>query len=265
MKRAVVVLDETLEKTAAELNDRLIDALTRRKALTDDRIAAAMRAAPRHHFLDSFSASIGDFDLREREGIARALEAAYADDALMLSWGHRGRGLASISQPTVVVEMLQALAIEEAHRVLEVGAGSGWNAALIAELVGEEGRVVTVEVSEQLAESARERLIPWNQVVVLHADGRFGAPEEGPFDRIMVTAGTRKIYDAWMSQLRTGGILVTPTDAGMDFSPMLRIVKREDGLEVKQLSYARFVPVRAGKGRLPDPPGTPVEKLMQRI
>lgn len=263
MKQRVVILDETWEKEATGLNERLMALLKRRGVLSNERIAAAMRTAPRHHFLDRFSAALGDFDLRQPDGIARALEAAYADDALMLSWGFRGRGLASISQPTVVVEMLQALDVHTRQRVLEVGAGSGWNAALIAELVGTEGRVVTVEVSEKLAHAAEERLTGWPQVTVLHADGRLGAPGEGPFDRIIVTAGARKIYEAWMSQLLSGGILVTPTDAGMDFSPMLRIVKREDGLEVKQLSYARFVPLRPGGARLPEPPGTAVEKLMQ--
>jgi len=265
MKPRVVILDETMEKTAAELNERLIEALTRRKVLTDKRIADAMRTAPRHHFLDSFSAAIGEFDLRQREGIARALEAAYADDALMLSWGRHGRGLASISQPTVVVEMLEALDVRAEESVLEVGAGSGWNAALMAELVGAQGRVVTVEVSEELARAAQERLLPWKQVSVLCADGRLGAPAEAPYDRIIVTAGTRKIYDAWMNQLEIGGILVTPIDAGMDFSPMLRIVKRDDRLEVKELSYARFVPLRSVHARQPDPPGTPVEKLLHRI
>ena len=163
------------------------------------------------------------------------------------------------------VEMLEALAIEQADRVLEVGAGSGWNAALMAELVGAQGRVVTVEVSEELARAAQERLLPWKQVSVLCADGRLGAPAEAPYDRIIVTAGTRKIYDAWMNQLEIGGILVTPIDAGMDFSPMLRIVKRDDRLEVKELSYARFVPLRSVHARQPDPPGTPVEKLLHRI
>ncbi|MEW1890969.1 methyltransferase domain-containing protein [Streptomyces sp. NPDC085659] len=151
---------------------------------------------------------------------------ADADVPIVTQWDdgeHAGRvpgrlSTSSASMPSVVFRMLDELTVDDYCRVLEIGTGTGWNAALLAHKVGEEN-VVSVEVDEAVANRAREALdhffgVP---VEVIHGDGRAGAPGRGVFDRVIATCGVREIPYAWVEQTRPGGVIVAPWGTG--FTP----------------------------------------------
>ncbi len=262
----MVLLEEKWEEIALRKNEELIAYLKIRKAITDKRIEMALRRMPRHRFLATFSSGYGYYDLAKNEDLEAGLRAAYSDDALMLSWGVEETPMASISQPSIVVEMLQELELKEGQKVLEIGTGTGWNAALIASIVGVNGRVTTVEVSDELAEKARERIFAYELgevVSVVCGDGRLGAEQNAPYDRIICTAGADKLYFSWIKQLKVNGILVLPTDGSQDFCPMLRIERGVDRLHVKTLTLARFVPLVPKRREEPEPEGIDVVELLR--
>ncbi|MFC8535439.1 methyltransferase domain-containing protein [Streptomyces sp. NPDC057249] len=148
---------------------------------------------------------------------------ANADVPIVTQWDdgeHAGRvpgrlSTSSASMPSVVFRMLDELAVDDYCRVLEIGTGTGWNAALLAHKVGEEN-VVSVEVDEAVASRAREALDRFfgAPVEVIHGDGRAGAPGRGVFDRVIATCGVREIPYAWVEQTRPGGVVVAPWGTG---------------------------------------------------
>src|SRR5689334_12849024 len=170
---------------APALHRALIDALVRRQAIKGPRVEAAFRAIPRHLFLP-------DVPLAE----------AYRNEAIPTKLAD-GEAISSSSQPEMMAIMLEQLALEPGLRVLEIGAGTGYNAALMAHIVGEMGQVVTVDIDEDLVEDAREHLraTGFEQVQVVCADGGYGYPELAPFDRIILTVGAPDITPAWWAQL----------------------------------------------------------------
>lgn len=177
------------------LRDRLVDNMSRAGRIPNARLAKAFRAVPRHAFLPRLDA-----------------ELAYRDEAVVTSRAMDGRPVSSSSQPAIMAVMLGQLAVEPGHRVLEIGAGTGYNAALIAHLVGARGSVTTVEIDRDLARRARRNLVGagFPDVSVICADGGFGWPEHGPYDRIIVTAAAADLPPAWHEQLVDGGRLVVP-------------------------------------------------------
>src|SRR3989344_820315 len=129
---------------------------------------------------------------------------AYEDSPLPLGHG------ATISQPTTIMLMLQALDIKPCNKILEIGTGSGYNTALLAELTGKKGKVITIEFVKELAESAAKKLQPYKNVKVIYADGKYGYQKEAPYHRIIATAACQEIPEALLKQLRLNGILVIP-------------------------------------------------------
>jgi protein-L-isoaspartate(D-aspartate) O-methyltransferase len=171
-----------------------------------------MLAVPRHVFLPGV-----------------ALAQCYADVAIPTHW-ERGVAVSSASQPTMVAIMLEQLELQPGMRVLEIGAGAGYNAALLAELVGPAGSVTTLDIDPLIAEEARAHLwaAGYDPVRVLAADGAHGAPEHAPYDRIVLTAGAADLSPAWVEQLAAGGLLVAPLRlGGAEASVALR---KEDGV-----------------------------------
>lgn len=197
----------------------------RRRGIHDLRVLRALELVPREHFLDPEQA-----------------EYAYADQALPIECGQ------TISQPYVVAAMTEALAIEPTHKVLEIGTGSGYQAAVLAHLAG---HVVTVERYRTLAEIAERRLreLELDNVTVLVGDGTLGAPEYAPFDRIVVTAATPELPQGLVDQLREGGILIAPVGpiAGVQSLARFRKKAGAEGLEREELMPVRFVPLVPGK------------------
>jgi protein-L-isoaspartate(D-aspartate) O-methyltransferase len=138
--------------------------------------------------------------------------AAYRDEALVIKCGPDGLPISSSSQPAMMAIMLDQLGLERGHRVLEIGTGSGYNAAVMSAVVGPEGEVVTIDIDPELVARASGslRAAGANGVTVYCADGGYGDPTHAPFDRIIVTAGAWDIAPAWLDQLVAGGRLVLP-------------------------------------------------------
>jgi len=180
---------------ADALNQALVDDLKKRGCLQTPRVEAAFRTVLRHLFLPNVH-----------------LEEVYSDRAISAKQNQEGQWISSSSQPAIMAIMLEQLGLEPGHKVLEIGTGPGYNAALMAQIVGESGRVVTVEIDEDLAEAAREHLAlaGFEQVQVVCADGGYGYPDAAPFDRIILTVGTPDITPAWWNQMKPEGRMVLP-------------------------------------------------------
>jgi protein-L-isoaspartate(D-aspartate) O-methyltransferase len=177
------------------LRDRLVDSLLSAGTVGPGPVADAVRAVPRHLFLPGV-----------------ALEAAYQDEAIPTRWSPDGRATSSSSQPAIVAAMLEQLAVRPGHRVLEIGSGTGWNAALLARLVGPAGAVTTVDIEPEVAEQAARNLVAAGirTVRVVPGDGAAGWPAGAPYDRIILTAAARDLAPAWWDQLAADGRLVLP-------------------------------------------------------
>jgi protein-L-isoaspartate(D-aspartate) O-methyltransferase len=172
----------------------MVDRLRRSRVVRTERVERALRAVPRHVFLADMP-----------------LKVAYADHAVPVKRSG-GSAISSASQPTMVALMLEDLEVTDGHRVLEVGTGTGYNAALLALLVGPTGRVVSVELEEDLARSAEHHLEEAGAVgvEVVSGDGALGHPPGAPYDRVIVTAGAPFVQAEWADQLVEGGRLVVP-------------------------------------------------------
>ncbi|HXF81678.1 MAG TPA: methyltransferase domain-containing protein, partial [bacterium] len=177
------------------LRQGLADALRRARAIRSPAVEAAFRAVPRHLFLPHLR-----------------LEQAYRDDAVVTHWDASGLPSSSSSQPGMMAIMLEQLDLRAGHRVLEIGAGTGYNAAVMREIVGPSGRVVTLDIQPEVAAEARAHLqaAGYGDVTVLTADGGYGHPEAAPYDRIIVTASAADLPPPWRHQLVPGGVLVVP-------------------------------------------------------
>lgn len=199
--------------------------------IESDAVQRALMTVPRHLYL---------------EGVR--LKNAYADRAVMVKYDSDGTAISSASQPAMVAVMLELSALEAGHRVLEIGTGTGYNAALLASIVGTTGQVMTIELEDDLATAARERLRSqgFQQVEVVLGDGSVGRPEAAPFDRIVVTAGAAEIPAAWREQLGEGGRLIVPiVDA--DGIGVVSCLVKEDA-ELREISSVPcgFLPLRDG-------------------
>ncbi|MGH4018809.1 MAG: methyltransferase, FxLD system [Pseudonocardiaceae bacterium] len=192
-------VDSTQEAAQAdalrkELVDKLVAQLVAQDAVRSSEVEAAFRAVPRHLFLPGVS-----------------LEAAYANDSIVTKRDEHSVSISSVSAPRIIAMMLEQLQVKSGHRVLEIGSG-GYNAALLAELVGEDGEVTTIDIDKEVIDRSRRSLTAagYESVNVLCADGEFGSKEHAPFDRIVVTVGAWDIAPAWVDQLADGGRIVVP-------------------------------------------------------
>jgi protein-L-isoaspartate(D-aspartate) O-methyltransferase len=196
----------------------------RQRGIRDLRVMRALELVPREYFVEP------DYD-----------EMAYADQALPIECGQ------TISQPYVVAAMSEALNVEPHHKVLEIGTGSGYQAAVLAHLAD---RVVTVERYRTLADQASERLhaLGLDNVKVILGDGTLGAPDERPFDRIMVTAAAGEVPQSLLDQLKEGGYLIAPLGPAGAVQTLVRI-RKKPGREIERedLMAVRFVPLVPGR------------------
>jgi len=193
--------------------------------VTSPQVEQALREVPRHAFLPGLS-----------------LASAYADEAIGLKW-HQGVPVSSVSQPSMVASMLEMLEVEPGSRILEIGTGSGYNAALLATLAGETGRVVSIEIDAQLADEARSNLCAtgFDLVEVHVGDGREGWPARAPYDRIIVTASSPGPEASWVDQLEDGGRMVVPLARQLE---AVAFVKVGDELLRRGSCPALFIPLR---------------------
>ena len=198
----------------------------RRRGISDQAVLRAMEEVPRENFV-----------------AANFVDSAYADQALPIECGQ------TISQPFVVAYMTERLEVGPDHRVLEIGTGSGYQAAVLSRLARE---VVTIERYRTLADTASERLkaLGCANVTVRVGDGMAGAPDLAPFDRIMVTAAAEDIPDALVAQLAAGGHMVLPIGPRHDAQYLVKLTKGQEGeLTREELIAVRFVPLLPGQAR----------------
>jgi protein-L-isoaspartate(D-aspartate) O-methyltransferase len=168
--------------------------------------------------------------------------SAYADQALPIACGQ------TISQPYVVAYMTEQLALRPHHRVLEIGTGSGYQAAVLSRLARE---VVSIERYRTLAEQARERLraLGCDNVEILVGDGLAGAPDKAPFDRIIVTAAVERVPETLIDQLVEDGVMLLPIGPQEGAQHIIKLTKSQTGLEREELIPVRFVPLVPGKAK----------------
>jgi protein-L-isoaspartate(D-aspartate) O-methyltransferase len=198
----------------------------RRRGISDQAVLRAMDEVPREYFVAT--------------GFA---ESAYADQALPIACGQ------TISQPYVVAYMTELLDVETHHRVLEIGTGSGYQAAILSRVARE---VVSIERYRTLADAARERIktMGYGNVTIIVGDGIAGAPDLAPFDRIMVTAAAEEIPKVLTEQLAVGGKMVLPVGPRHGPQYIVKLSKRPNGeLTREDLIAVRFVPLLPGQAR----------------
>jgi protein-L-isoaspartate(D-aspartate) O-methyltransferase len=210
-------------RSLEEQRARMVEEQLRPRGIRDPRVLAAMRKVPREEF-------IATEDIRD----------AYGDHPLPIGAGQ------TVSQPYIVAAMVEALGLKPADRVLEVGTGTGYQAAILAELAAE---VWTIERHEELANKAREILarLGYANMHVVYGDGSLGLPEQAPFDKILVAAAAPRIPESLVAQLKDNGRLVVPV--GTRYEQQLQIV-RKDGKEIFVTTHdlCRFVPLVGAEG-----------------
>ena len=199
------------------MRERMVETQIRARDVQNPAVLRAMARVPRHLFVPD--------DVRP---------FAYDDRPLPIGQGQ------TISQPYIVAYMTEALQLEPSHRVLEVGTGSGYQAAVLAEIVKQ---VHSIEIVPDLAENARRALADagYRNVEVRTGNGYLGWPDRAPFDRIIVTAAPPDIPQTLVDQLATGGIMVVPV--GTAYQEIVIITKTPAGVTEKRTIEVRFVPM----------------------
>jgi len=184
------------EYNASTLHQALVDTLKREGYIRSPRVEAAFRAVPRHLFLPGV-----------------ALDTVYSDTHIATK-ERDGQSISSSSQPALMAIMLELLDLRPGQRVLEIGAGTGYNAALLAHMVGDTGQVVTVDIDEDIVADARGHLraAGFERAHVVCGDGGLGYADGAPYDRIILTVGAADIAPAWREQVVVGGRLVLPLE-----------------------------------------------------
>jgi protein-L-isoaspartate(D-aspartate) O-methyltransferase len=207
-------------------DDRMEFLLTlRRRGIMDAAVLRAMDDVPRERFVETSFA-----------------EAAYADQALPIACGQ------TISQPYVVAYMTEQLEVRSHHRVLEIGTGSGYQAAVLSLLAHE---VISIERYRTLADEARERLksLGYQNVDIVVGDGFSGVPQRAPYDRIIVTAAAETIPQTLLDQLASNGIMILPLGSHDGSQHIIKLTKSETGTRRENLIPVRFVPMLPGQAQ----------------
>ena len=212
------------EITDAERKMQFLYAL-RSKGVMDPRVLTAMEKVDRGMFVTGHFA-----------------DRAYEDMPLPIACGQ------TISQPSVVGRMTEALDVTDRDKVLEVGTGSGYQAAVLSHLAR---RVYTIDRHARLTRPVRKMFedLDISNVTVLTGDGSFGVPEQAPFDRIIVTAAAEDPPGPLLAQLRMGGIMVVPVGQSDTVQSLIKVTKTDQGFDYEELMPVRFVPLLEGLGQ----------------
>jgi protein-L-isoaspartate(D-aspartate) O-methyltransferase len=197
----------------------MIDHDIRGRGIKDKAVLEAMGKIPRHLFVDK---SLAD--------------EAYADNPLPIGEGQ------TISQPYVVALMTEALHLKPTDKVLEIGTGSGYQAAVLAEIVDE---VYSIEIRKPLADMAAKRLkaLGYRNVTVKYVDGYYGWKEHAPYDAIIITAAANHIPPPLLKQLNEGGRLIIPLGSTLFYQTLTLVKKKKGDLDVTQMGAVSFVPM----------------------
>ena len=206
--------------------EHLIEHWTSSGVVKDKRIIEAFKKVPRENFI------------RKEQ-----LDEAYGDYPLAIGEGQ------TISQPTTVMIMTQALELKEGDKVLEVGAGSGYQAAIIANIIGKKGKVISAEIADDLARFAKTNIkkLKLSNIKIIKHDGSKGYKEEAPYDKIIITAACPRIPKPLISQLKENGIIVAPVGSMLE-QVMVKARKKNNKLAEEKLGDFQFVPLKGKYG-----------------
>lgn len=207
----------------------MVQSTIKNRGITDPAVLTAMRTVPRHRFVPE-----------------KLLPVAYADRPLPIGEGQ------TISQPYVVALMTEILGLTKNQRVLEIGTGSGYQAAVLGEI---SDQIYTIEIKQKLYHQASNslKLLGYDKIKTRHADGYFGWPEQAPFDAIMITAAIDHIPPPLIKQLKDGGRLTLPLGNPFSYQNLVLITKQGDDLIVKQITGVLFVPMTGYALKKPSP------------
>ena len=210
---------------AADVERMEFQLALRRRGISDQSVLRAMDEVPREHFVS-----------------AALVDSAYADQALPIACGQ------TISQPYVVAYMTEQLEVGPQHHVLEVGTGSGYQAAVLSRLARE---VVSIERYRTLADQARQRLaaLGYSNVEIVVGDGLAGVPSRAPFDRIIVTAAAETVPQTLVDQLGEEGVMLLPLGPHRGAQHIIKLTKLQTGLAREDLIGVRFVPLLPGQAQ----------------
>ena len=199
--------------------ERMVKMDIERRGVADKKVLRAMLKVPRHLMVDK--------ELRDQ---------AYEDYPLPIGEGQ------TISQPYVVALMTEALKLKFSDRVLEIGTGSGYQAAVLAEIVD---RVYSIEIRQKLASEAGKRLkrLGYDNIEVKYGDGYYGWEEYAPFDAIIITAAANHIPPPLVKQLKDGGRFILPLGSTVYYQMLSLITKKNDEISIEQMGSVRFVPM----------------------
>jgi len=197
----------------------MVEEQLKRRGISDARVLLAMKKVPRHEFVP-----------------AEYIDEAYEDRPVPIGYGQ------TISQPYIVALMTQLLSPERTDKILEIGTGSGYQAAILAEIIDS---VFTIEIVKPLAQSASGRLkkLGYRNVQVLWADGYYGWQEHAPFDGIIVTAAAEHIPPPLIQQLRDGGKMVIPVGHPLLTQNLIIVEKKSGRITTRTIAPVRFVPL----------------------
>ncbi len=208
-----------IQDTYAEQRKRMVKYQVQQRGISDERVLQAMREVPRHLFLNE-----------------RYRRLAYSDHPLPIEAEQ------TISQPYIVALMTETAEIEKGDKVLEIGTGSGYQAAVLAHLTDQ---VYTIEIIKELAEKAEHRLreLGYDQVQVKWGDGNKGWEEHAPYDEVIVTCASEKVPQTLFKQLKEGGRMVIPLGNPSSFQILTLVQKKQGEMVKKEILGVRFVPM----------------------
>lgn len=220
-----------------ERRQAMVDRTIRARGVEDEAVLEAMETVPRHRFV-----------------LQEYLDQAYGDHPLPIGYGQ------TISQPYIVALMTELMGLKPDSKVLEIGTGSGYQAAVLAELVDE---VYTIEIVPELAErsTATLRDLGYTRVHTRQGDGYYGWPEEAPFDAIIVTAAPDHVPNPLVQQLKNGGRLIVPIGPQGGFQSLWQITRQGDELDAVNIAGVRFVPL-VGAGQSGAERGVPEDRFL---
>lgn len=244
-----------MEQVVAKLIATYVDELQKRGTLESEPVERAFRKVERHRLLGWFHLKDekGDFEYAGKRFTKRAfgpqdpdpelLKIIYSDEALLT----RLDPPSSTFQPSPVAQMLELLELERGMNVLEIGAGTGYNAALMQEIVGKKGRITTIDIQEDVVEQARRLLeaAGYGKIEVIAKDGALGHSPNAPYDRIIATVGCPDISFRWVEQLADDGFMLIPLQHGcLGSNPLIKICQEDSRLLGRVVDWSGFMSIQ---------------------
>ena len=242
---------ESKEQLIADLRDKFVDTLLVYRSIRTKPVEEAFCSVPRHLFVDRYSQDNQLVEVDSQCPTEAQLKKIYSNEALVTHL-HHGVPTSSTSQPSLVADMLEQLLLEPGMKVLEIGAGTGWNAALMGHIDGPKGCVYSIDIQSDVAQRARNHIqrLGSQNVKIITCDGGYGYHKASPYDRIITTVNCPEVSPYWMEQLAEGGaLLITLRDMeGSSWCLLMRLWKRKDHLKGEVLSLPGFMMLQGRYG-----------------